>query len=312
MPDEAVAVAMNHSRPHRKKRDWRGVVFQICLLLPAVVFLGLFLYYPIEETFRLSLMRTQGFSDAVYIGFQNYARLFASDEFRQGFIHVFVWAFWSVVIQIPLAFFIAFTMTAFRNKVTGNLRAIYYMASIIPSAIVAMLGRFIFSPRNGIISSLATILHWTWLGSIDFFGDPKLAFWSVFTVATWAYTGFNIVYLMANIEQIPIEIREAAQLDGATRWQYARYVVIPMVSYPLRICAILCTVGSVKLFDLPWLLTSGGPIYATNTLSITLYKQGFVNSLYGKAAAVGVVIFLLSLIFAVAQFSLQRKEGGAE
>ena len=175
-----------------------------------------------------------------------------------------------------------------------------------------MLGRFIFWPANGVISTLAAKLHWTWLASIDFLGDPKLAFWSVFTVATWAYSGFGIIYLMANIELIPTEIREAAQLDGANRWQYARFVVLPIVSYPLRILAILSTVGSLKLFDLPYLLTRGGPGYATNTLGITLYKQGFVNWQYGRAAAVGVVIFLLSLIFTVTQFSLQRKDGGAE
>ncbi len=312
MNEDAGAIAIQYSGRPKKKPDWRGLAFQACLLLPAAAFLVVFMYYPIEETFRLSLMRASGLGDTVYIGLQNYARLFANEEFQQGLIHVFAWAFWSVVIQIPLAFFIAYTLTVFRNKVTGNLRAIYYLASIIPSAIVAMLGRFVFSPSNGVINSLATQLHWTWLGKIDFLGDPNLAFWSVFTVATWAYTGFYIVYLMANIEQISVDIYEAAILDGATRWQYARFIVIPMISYPLRICAILCTVGSLKLFDLPWLLTFGGPGYATNTLGITLYKHGFINGMYGKASAVGVIIFLLSLIFTVVQFSLQRKDGGTE
>ncbi|MGE5548959.1 MAG: carbohydrate ABC transporter permease [Bacteroidota bacterium] len=310
MNDHAGAIALPDGRRRGKKRDWKGIVFRALFLLPAVAFLGLFMYYPIEETFRLSMMQATGlgFGDR-YIGLLNYARLLASEEFRQGLVHVFAWAFWSVAIQIPLAFFIAFSLTTFRNRVASQLRAVYYLASIIPSAIVAMLGRFIFVPRHGIIASLATKLNWTWLGNIDFFGDPRLAFWSLFTIATWAYTGFNIVYLMANIEQIPVEIREAALLDGATRRQYARYVVVPMLSYPLRICAILCTVGSLKLFDLPWLLTRGGPGFATTTLAITLYKQGFVNWQYGRAAAVGVIIFLLSLIFTVAQFSLQRKEG---
>ncbi|MGQ9779435.1 MAG: carbohydrate ABC transporter permease [Bacillota bacterium] len=305
-------IILEYGRMRKKKRDWRGFVFQLLFLLPAVIFLGLFMYYPIEETFRLSLMRASGLGDTVYIGLENYIRLFTNEEFQQGLLHVFAWAFWSVVIQIPLAFFIAFTLTVFRNKITSNLRAIYYLASILPSAIVAMLGRFIFSPRNGVISSLAARLNWTWLASIDFFGDSRLAFWTVFTVATWTYIGFYIVYLMADIEQIPVDIYEAALLDGATRWQYARYIVIPMISYPLRICAILCTVGSLKLFDLPWLLTFGGPGYATTTLGIILYKHGFINAMYGRASAIGVVIFLLSLIFTVIQFSLQRRGGDIE
>lgn len=290
-------------------RDWRGIAFQAIFLLPALFFLALFMYYPIEETFRLSLTRTTGLGDEVYIGLQNYIRLAGDPEFRAGFVNVLAWAFWSVVIQIPLSFFIAYSLMLYRNRVTRPLRAIFFLANVLPSAITAMLGQFIFAPRYGVIATLSNALGWTWLSRIDFLGDPNLAFWSVFAVATWAYTGFGIVYLMANIEQIPRDIEEAAVIDGANRWQYAWHVVIPMVSYPIRILAILSTVGSLKLFDLPYLLTRGGPGYATTTLGILVYQQGFTNWQYGRAAAIGVVIFLLSLIFTVAQFSLQRREG---
>ncbi len=293
----------------KKKRDWNSIFFKILFLLPAVMFLVVFMYYPIEQTFHLSLMRSTGLSNPVFTGFENYIRLFANEEFQAGLIHVLAWAFWSLIIQIPLAFFIAYSLSAYRNRLTEPLRAVYYLASILPSAITAMLGRFIFAPNFGIIASISDKLHWTWLAKIDFLGNPNLAFWSVFTLATWAYTGFYIVYLMANIEQIPLEIREATQLDGATRWQYARFVVMPMVAYPIRIIAVLSIVGSLKIFDLPYLLTWGGPGYATTTLGIIIYQQGFRNWQYGKAAAVGVVIFLLSLFFTVAQFIWQRKEG---
>lgn len=296
-------------KKEKKKRDWNRIIFQIILLLPTMAFLLIFMYYPIEETFRLSFMRATGLGDTAFIGLKNYTRLFANEEFRAGLAHVFAWAFWSVLLQIPLAFFIAFSVTTYQNKVTKPLRAIYYLASVMPSAITAMLGRFIFAPRYGVIASLAAKLNWTWLASIDFLGDPNIAFWSLFVVATWAYTGFNIVYLMANIEQIPMEIREAAQLDGASRWQYAWKIVLPIITYPILIIAVMSIVGSLKLFDLPYLLTSGGPGYATTTLVITLYKQGFVNWQYGRAAAVGVIIFLLSLFFAVVLFSMQRKDG---
>lgn len=295
--------------PRRKQRDWRSIVFQVVLLLPAVAFLAVFLFYPIVETFRTSMMRTSALGSADYIGFQNYIRLFADEEFQTGFRNVLAWSFWSVVIQIPLAFYIAFTLTTYKDKSAGMLRAVYYLASVMPSAITAMLGKFIFAPKFGVVSSLADRLNWKWLASIDFLGDPNIVFWSLFAVATWAYIGFSIVYLMANIEQIPSEIRESAQLDGANLWQDAFYITIPMVSYPIRILAIISTVGSLKLFELPWLITAGGPVYASTTLAIVLYKQGFVNWQYGRAAAVGVVIFLLSLVFTVAQFSFQRRSG---
>ncbi len=284
------------------------MAFKALFLLPALAFLGLYMYYPIEETFRLSLMNATGLGNAFYIGLQNYHRLFANDEFRAGLAHVFTWAFWSVVVQIPLAFFIAYSLSAYRNRVARPLRAIYYLANVLPTAVTAMLGRFIFAPAHGVLATISERLHWRWLAEIDFLGDPRVAFWSVFAMATWAYSGFYIIYLMANIEQIPTEIREAAELDGASRWQYARFVVLPMITYPIRIVAILATVGSLKLFDLPYMLTAGGPGNATVTLGIILYKHGFVNWQYGKAAAVGVIIFVLSLAFTIVQFSLQRKE----
>jgi raffinose/stachyose/melibiose transport system permease protein len=294
----------------RRIRDRTRALFIFLCALPAFLFLAVFLYYPIEETFRIAMTKSSAMGPETYIGFDNYAKLFANEEFLSGLWHVFSWAFWSVLIQLPLSFVIAFSLTFYANKFTGPLRSIFYLSSVLPSAITAMLGKFIFAPKFGVISSLANTIGWKWLGSIDFLGNPNLAFWSVFTIATWAYTGFPIIYLMARIEQIPKELLEAAELDGATGWRYAWNIVLPDLVYPLRILAVLCTVGSLKLFDLPNMMTTGGPGNATVTLGITLYRHGFINWNYGKAAAIGVVIFVLSLGFTIAQFSLGRKKEG--
>lgn len=307
----AQALAPHLPRP-RRRRDWGRVVFILLMLLPAFAALGLFMYYPIEETFRQSLNRASGLGDAEFVGLANYWQLFANAEFRAGFLNVLLWAFWSVVVQIPLAFFVAFSLSNYKNPVTQPLRAIYYLANILPSAITAMVGSLVFGNTNGVISSLARNLNIGWLQKMDFLGDMRLAFPTVFIVATWMYSGFYIVYLMARIEQIPTEIREAAHLDGADGWLYARTIVLPMVRYPLRIIAVLCIVGSMKVFDLPFLMTRGGPADATKTLSIILYNRGFRDSQYGLAAAVGVVIFALSLVFTILQFSVQRRGGELE
>lgn len=289
-------------------RDAKRAPFIFLFLLPAALFLIIFMYYPIEETVRLSFTRTQGLGASVAAGFENYQKLFASEEFLQGLLHVFMWAFWSVIIQLPLAFLVAFGLTYYGNKLTGPLRSIFYLSNVLPSAITAMLGKFIFAPRYGIIASLSTALGLKALGNVDFLGNPNLAFWSLFAIATWAYTGFPIIYLMARIEQIPQEIREAAELDGASAWRYARSIVLPDLSYPIRILIVLCTVGSIKLFDLPKMMTSGGPGFSTVTLGITLYNQGFVNWNYGIASAIGVIIFVLSLVFTVIQFTVGNKQ----
>jgi ABC-type sugar transport system permease subunit len=306
--DEIKTGSVTGRKHPRGMRDWKRLPFVILCILPAFIFLAVFLYYPIEETFRISLTKSTGLGDEVFVGLNNYIKLFKDEEFQNGLLHVFTWAFCSVVIQLPLAFVIAFSLTFYVNKWTKPLRAIFYLSNIMPSAIMAMLGRFIFAPKSGIIASFSHTFGLKWLESIDFLGNPDIAFWSVFAIGTWAYTGFYIIYLMARIEQISREVREAAELDGATGWRYAWSIVLPDLGYPFRILAVLCTVGSLKLFDLPNMMTTGGPGHSTVTLGITLYRHGFVNWNYGLAAAIGVIIFVLSLFFTLAEFSLGRKK----
>jgi raffinose/stachyose/melibiose transport system permease protein len=298
-------VAANIINP-KKKSDKERKLFIFLMLLPAIFFLLAFLYYPIVETFRLSLMKSTGMSKPTFYGFNNYIYLFHNDEFRAGLLHVFQWAFFSVIVQIPLAFFIAYSVVYYKNRLTRKLRSVYYLANVLPTAIVSMLGLFMFSSATGVITTLAEKIGFQSIADIDWLGNPSLAFWTVFIVATWTYTGFPIIYLMARIEQIPNEIREAALLDGVTGWTYARYIVLPLCTYQIRILAILAIIGSLKLFDIVQMMTrGGGPGWATATLGTILYNQGFRNWKYGSAAAVGVIILLLSLVFTVAQFSLK-------
>jgi raffinose/stachyose/melibiose transport system permease protein len=301
-----VAAGGSASRKKGHKRERGTTLFVFLCVLPALVFLAIFLYYPIVETFRISQVKTTGLSEEVFVGLDNYRKLFADEEFLAGLRHVFSWAFWSIVIQLPLSFFIAFGLTYYSNRMSNTLRAIFYLANILPSAITAMLGKMVFAPNYGILVTIGKVLGWKWLASADFLGNPKFAFWSVFVIATWAYAGFYIIYFMARMEQIPRDLREAAELDGASALRYAWSIVLPDLSYAIRICAVLCTVGSLKLFDLPYLMTTGGPGYATVTLGITLYRHGFINWNYGKAAAIGVVIFVLSLVFTIIQFTIGK------
>ncbi len=290
----------------KKKSDKERKIFIFFMLLPAVLFLLAYLYYPIEETFRLSLMKSTGMDKPTFYGLNNYIKLFKDAEFYAGLRHVFQWAFLSVLVQIPLAFFISYSVVYYKNRLTGKLRSVYYLANVLPTAIVSMLGLFIFSSATGVITTFAEKMNLEWVVNIDWLGNPTMAFWCVFVVATWTYTGFPIIYLMARIEQIPNEIKEAAQLDGVTGWSYARHIVLPLCTYQIRILAILATIGSLKFFDLPQMMTrGGGPGNATKTLATILYNQGFRNWQYGSAAAIGVIILVLSLLFTFAQFSFK-------
>ena len=289
----AVKVPKMRRKPEKKKRTGThylsGVFPLACLGL-----LIIFMYYPIVDLFALRSTIPPGLNGQVY-SVSELRQVVYERQLRTDLL-----MFFSFLSVFPDPWYFILLLPWLFIKPDYRLTGCLLPGQCYAFGITAMLGRFIFAPTFGVISSMAIKLNWKWLGSIDFLGNPDIAFWSLFAVATWAYTGFSIVYFMANIEQIPMEIRESAQFDGATLWQYARHIAIPMVAYPIRIIAIISTVGSLKLFDLPWLITGGGPVYSTTTLAIILYKQGFVNWQYGRAAAVGVIIFY-SLVFTIAQ-----------
>jgi raffinose/stachyose/melibiose transport system permease protein len=299
----------SQTRLRKKPFDWPKNSFRLLMLLPTFVILIIFMFYPIFETFRISTVSTIGIGgDEQFVGFENYVKVFQDEEFLLALAHALQWAFFSVFIQIPISFFLAFVCTNYRGKYVRLLRGIYYIGNVLPLVVIAMLARFIFMPNSGLVASISKALHWQALGNIDFLGDPNTAFWSIFALATWAYVGFQIAYFMANIEQIPHEHYEAARIDGASKWQYARHIVIPQVFPAVRIMILLSVLGCIRLFDLVQLTTAGGPVNSTVTLVVYLYKQGFNNAQYGKGAAVGVVVFLLCLIVTVIQFTTQKKE----
>ncbi len=304
------AIAVRPTR--RRKTDWSRNSFRILMLLPTFVILALFMFFPIIETFRYSLTSTIGLGSAKYVGLANYAQIFSDPDFLSSMWHVLQWAIFSVILQIPFSFFVAFVCTNYKGRYVRLLRSVYYIGNILPATIIAALATFIFMPGSGLMASIAKGLHWQALGNVDFLGVPTNAFWSLFALATWAYVGFQIAYFMANIEQIPVEHYEAARIDGANRWQYARHIVIPQVWPAIRIMILLTVLGCIKLFDLPWLVLKGGPVVnginTTATMVIYLYKQGWNNAQYGVGAAVGVVLFLLCMVVTIVQFTTQRRE----
>jgi ABC-type sugar transport system permease subunit len=308
MGDAAVA-----TKPMRRRYfDWSKFSFKYLMLLPTFVLLIVFMFWGIEETFRQSLFASIGLGPEQFVGLANYAQIFTDPDFLASIWHVAQWAFFSVLIQIPFSFFIAFVCTNYQGRYVRLLRSVYYIGNILPLTIIATLATFIFMPDAGLMASIAKGLHWTALGNVDFLGDPTNAFWSLFALATWAYVGFQIAYFMANINQIPAEHYEAALIDGANRWQYARFIVIPQVWPAIRIQILLVVLGCIKLFDLPWLVEKGGPVVnginTTGTVVIYLYKQGWNNAQYGVGAAVGVVLFVLCLIVTIVQFVTQKRE----
>ena len=141
----------------------------------------------------------------------------------------------------------------------------------------------------------------------EWLADPEIVLYSLFFVISWKYFGFHMILLLAGLQQIPKELGEAAEIDGASAWQRFRYITLPLLGPTLRVSIFLSIIGALQLFDLVWVTTKGGPIGASSTMATYLYDQ-FRKGLFGYASAVSIVIFVLSLVIALLyqRFALRR------
>jgi len=155
-------------------------------------------------------------------------------------------------------------------------------------------------------AGLGGLIHY-WLAS------TSLVLYSVFVVATWKYIGFGIVLLLAGLQGIPPELREAAAIDGASPWQITRRIMLPLLGPTIRIWIFLAVIGSLQLFDIVWIMTLGGPANASQTMLTYLYFNGAERTQFGYGATVSVVLFIISFVFALVyqRYALRRDTAGA-
>src|SRR6478752_9101809 len=147
----------------------------------------------------------------------------------------------------------------------------------------------------------------------DWLGDPSIVLYTVFVAISWKYFGFHMVLYLAGLQQIPKELEEAAAIDGANTRQIFRYVTLPLLGPTIRISVFLSIIGAIQLFDLVWVMTAGGPLNASSTMAIAMFKAGFKGQQMGYGSAIAVILFTFSLVVALLyqRFVLRRDTDGA-
>ncbi len=147
----------------------------------------------------------------------------------------------------------------------------------------------------------------------DWLGDTSFVMITMFVIISWKYFGFHMILLLAGLQGIPRELEEAAFIDGASRWNAFRYVTLPLLGPTLRVSVFLSMIGALQLFDMIWVMTKGGPLDASNTMAISMFKAGFVSTQMGYGSALAVLLFIAALVVALAyqRFVLRRDVEGA-
>ena len=276
-------------------------------LIPVFFFLIVYIFYPIIDTFIISTYKWNGISaDKTFIGLANWKTLLTDKTFWTAFKHNLIIMVCSIVIQIPIGLLLAtFLDFISKKKVLSKVfKTVWFLPYLMSSVAIGFLFTYALAANGGIIS---TVSGWFGGGNVDLLGNPKTALLTVILIIAWQFIPFYMVYAMAGYSGISTDVYEAALIDGATRWQYFWKVALPLLKPTLIAGAILSLVGSLKYFDLIYVMTGGGPGTSTELMATYMYKLSFsqFNMGYGSAVAGGMFI-LITAVALVANKLLNR------
>ncbi|EEP70306.1 sugar ABC transporter permease component [Micromonospora sp. ATCC 39149] len=281
-------------RGRRPRRGRRGTL--AVFLTPALALFLLLVIAPIAVASYASLYKWNGFGlPENFIGLDNYTRAFGDPTFRGDLWRALVLVVLSLTIQLPVALGLAMLLNQ-PLKGRSVYRLVFFAPYVLSEVTTAVLFNLVFSPNRGLGD---TIAQWLGADAGTIFADPDTVLFAVFMIVSWKYFGLYMMLFLAARQGIPRELHEAATTDGAGSWQAFRHVTLPLLGPTIRISIFLSVIGTIQLFDMVWVLTGGGPIHASETMAVTMFQFGFRRFEVGYASAISIVMFLLSLVFAL-------------
>lgn len=283
-----------------KKKKFGDVLTIFLFLLPALVLFVGILIAPIIMSGYYSFFDFNGLSNKTFIGFNNYIELFTSKQipFAKALFNASMLAVLSVFIQLPFSLGLAL-MLGKGIKGERMFLSVYFMPVLISTVVIGQLWLKIYNPGYGVLNVLLRNVGLEKLGSTVWLGDKSKALGAVFVPTLWQYVGYHMLLLYAGVRGVSPELREAAKLDGATDGQVDRFIVIPIIKPILKVSVIFAVTGSLKSFDLIYVLTNGGPRHATEVPSTLLIDQLFLRNRYGMGSTIAVFLIALCFVFAL-------------
>ncbi len=307
----ASAVAPPQSPAGRPRRPNRPLRELVLLIGPALVLFVGFVLVPIGVAAYYGLYNWTGYGPLNdFIGLHNYKVILTDPIFRSSLIHNVIIAVLSLVIQLPVSIGVALLINR-KMRGASFLRVAVFAPYVVSLATTAVLWSLLLEP-GGFIDELFKAVG---LGGLVHFwlADPTIVLYTMFVVLTWQYIGFGIILLLAGLQGIPPELREAAAIDGASAWQTTRRITLPLLGPTIRIWIFLSMIGSLQVFDLVWIMTLGGPANASSTMVFYLIFFGFHSQEFGFGSAAAVILFIICFAFALVyqRYVLRRDTDGA-
>ena len=274
-------------------------------LLPSLFLFSVFLFYPMARTLYLSFFLTDNRGMAtVFVGFDNFSRIFSSDTFVKSLTSTFLFVLYTVPGTIIIALFLAILANE-KLKGVGVFRMIFSSTMGISVAAASVFWLFLFHPSLGFLNQ---ILSWFGVGAIGWLTDPNWALFSVSISTIWMNIGFTFLIMLGGLQSIDRYLYESADIDGAGYFYKLRRITIPMLSPTLFFVVTVTMINAFQTFGQIDMLTRGGPQNETNLLVYSIYREAFVNYQYGTASAQAVILFAIILIMTLIQFKLGEKK----
>jgi len=291
-------------RMHRLAARSLPLVF----IAPTFLTLGFLVFYPILQVIYISPWNNYlTIKNPVFVGLGNYIWLLQQGVFSLIFSNTAIFAVASVLLHLVLGLSLAMLLSAKINtRARGMFRGVLILPWMFTAAVVAVNWRLILNPF-GIFSALLTQLGLMSLAApIDWFGEQGLALPALILINLWRGYPFVMLMLLAALQSIPLELYEAAAVDGAGAWMRFRYVTIPSIRPVIASVGLLDAIWNFRLFDLVFLTTGGGPLNSTHVLATYTYQLAFENFEFGRASALAVMMLLLTSVLTIFYFRYQK------
>lgn len=281
----------------------RQILWAYIFLSVSLLFFITIRWWPTLLAFDISFRNWNVFQGSgPWIGLANYERIWEDlfrprSAVRAAFSNTLRYVLFGVPIQLTLALCFALLLARIR-VLAGFFRAAYFIPFVTSLVAVAFVWNWLYAPQMGLINQLLKLIGWP---TQQFLRDTSLALPSITAVAIWRSIGFAIVIFLAGLQQIPDIFYEAAQIDGANRWQMFWRITLPLLNPVIVYLAVLQTIDFLRMFDLVQNMTQGGPLNSTTTVVLEVYNEGFSSYNMGYAAALTVILFLVILLITVIQ-----------
>lgn len=293
------------NKPRRKGYKKGDGMSALLFLSPTLVVFTTFILFPVIFSFYLSFQKWNMFSsESTFVGFDNYIRMFKSEEFWQVLKNTAVYTFGTIPLNMGFSLMVAYVLN---KKIIGKkfLRTAFFAPVIISPVAAAVIWRWLYDPNFGLINWFIALFG---IGPINWLNDPTAAMFALIIMGVWKTFGYNMVLFSAGLQGIPETYYEAALIDGASGWTRFWKITIPLLSPTTFFIMVMSMIGSFQVFDIVYVLTSGGPLGSTKVLVFYVYEHAFKFFEMGYASAVAYVLFAILFIFTMLQMKYMKSK----